>query len=178
MQKVEEPGINEIDTCHHLLLIYCLFTVNITIISLYDSKFYKDLEPSSDDRTIIQAIMARWAAAIRARDATALGSMVTEDAVFLPPGYPPIRGKRSIEVMYHAFFPQFSRVELNTVVEELEVAGDWAFVWGSENMVLVPQSGGSPIELQGRGMSILKRQPDGSWKIARGINNAALASRV
>ncbi|HEY7441927.1 MAG TPA: SgcJ/EcaC family oxidoreductase [Vicinamibacterales bacterium] len=130
------------------------------------------------DRTTIQGLMIRWAAAIRAKDATALAAMVTEDAVFLPPGFPPIRGKHSIEVMYKTFFPQFSRVELNSEVEELEVAGDWAFVWGSETMVLVPQSGGSPIEMQGRGMSILKRQLDGSWKIARGINNSALGSRL
>jgi hypothetical protein len=35
----------------------------------------------------------------------------------------------------------------------------------------VPQAGGSTIEMQGKGMSILKRQPDGSRKFARGINN-------
>jgi ketosteroid isomerase-like protein len=63
-------------------------------------------------------------------------------------------------------------------VEELEVAGDWAFAWGSETVTLVAQTGGSPIHMQGKGMSILKRQPDGSWKIARGINNTVLGARV
>lgn len=125
------------------------------------------------DRQAIQQLMADWTAAVRAKDVSTLTTMVTEDAVFLPPGFPPIRGKQAVERMYTGFFPQFSSVEQTAVVEELEVAGDWAFAWGSEHMILVPQTGGSPIHLQGKGMSILKRQSDGSWKIARGITNAA-----
>ena len=54
--------------------------------------------------------------------------------------------------------------------EELQVVGDWAFAWGTEEFTLVPQAG-APIEMRGKGMSILKRQADGSWKFARGINN-------
>ena len=73
--------------------------------------------------------------------------------------------------MYRSFLPQFSSIEQTASLEEVEVAGDWAFAWGSESFVLVPRGGGSPIQMQGAGMSILRRQPDGSWKFARGINN-------
>ena len=132
-----------------------------------------EARPLPDDRQAIQRLMAEWTAAVRAKDVSTLTTMVTEDAVFLPPGFPPIRGKQAVERMYTGFFPQFSSVEQTAVVEELEVAGDWAFAWGSETLTLVPQTGGSPIHMQGKGMSILKRQPDGSWKIARGITNAA-----
>lgn len=127
-----------------------------------------------DDRQAIQQLMADWNAAVKAKEVGALTAMVTEDAVFLPPGFPPIRGKQAVERMYTGFFPQFSSVEQTAIVEELEVAGDWAFAWGSETLTLVPQTGGSPIHMQGKGMTILKRQADGSWKIARGINNSGL----
>jgi uncharacterized protein (TIGR02246 family) len=127
-----------------------------------------------DDRQAIQQLMADWNAAVRAKEVGALTAMVTEDAVFLPPGFPPIRGKQAVERMYTGFFPQFSSVEQTAIVEELEVAGDWAFAWGSETLTLVPQTGGSPIHMQGKGMTILRRQADGSWKIARGINNSGL----
>ena len=129
------------------------------------------VSPERDDERAIRKLTADWLAAVRAKDIPRLSSMVTDDAVFLPPGFPPIRGKQAVETMYQNFFPQFSSVAQDVAIEEIEVLGDWAFSWGTEKFALVPQAGGSTIEMQGKGMSILKRQPDGSWKFARGINN-------
>jgi uncharacterized protein (TIGR02246 family) len=109
---------------------------------------------------------------VRTKDVARLTNMITEDAVFLPPGLPPIRGKQAVEAMYNSFFPQFESVEQTAILEEVDVAGNLAFAWGTESCVLAPHSGGSRIQMQGKGMSILKRQPDGSWKFARGINNS------
>jgi uncharacterized protein (TIGR02246 family) len=128
--------------------------------------------PRSDDEQAIRKLTEDWLAAIRAKDIPGLAGMVTDDAVFLPSGLPPIRGKQAVETMYRSFFPQFSSVEQTVSIEELEVVGDWAYAWGTEKFTLVPQAGGPPIEMQGKGMSILKRQPNGSWKFARGINNS------
>src|SRR5215472_15720943 len=125
-----------------------------------------------DDEQAIRRLTEDWLAAVRAKDIARLAQMVTEDAVFLPPGFPPIRGRQAVESMYNAFFPQFVSVEQRASTEELTVAGDWAYAWGSEKFVLVPKAGGPPIQMEGKGMSILRRQPDGSWKFARGINNA------
>jgi hypothetical protein len=36
---------------------------------------------------------------------------------------------------------------------------------------LTPLAGGREVQLKGHGMSILRRQTDGSWNFARGINN-------
>ena len=127
--------------------------------------------PPSDDEQAIRKLTEDWLAAIRSKDIPGLAGMVTEDAVFLPSGFPPIRGKQAVETMYRSFFPQFSSVEQTVSIEELQVVGDWAFAWGTERFTLIPEAGGAPIEMQGKGMSILRRQPDGSWKFARGINN-------
>lgn len=139
--------------------------------------------PRSDDEQAIRKLTEDWLAAVRAKDVPRLAGMVTEDAVFLPSGFPPIRGKHAVETMYRSFFPQFASVEQTVTIEELQVLGDWAFAWGTEKFTLVPQAGRAPIEMQGKGMSILKRQDDGSWKFARGINNtlprpAAPANRI
>ena len=127
----------------------------------------------SKDERAIRRLTADWLAAVRAKDIAGLSAMVTDDAVFLPPGFPPIRGKAGVAAMYGRFFPQFSLVEQTVSIEEIQVAGDWAFAWGSEKFTLVPEAGGAPIEIEGQGMSILKRQPEGGWKFARGINNTA-----
>lgn len=128
--------------------------------------------PQSDDKQTIQRLTEDWVAALRRKDIACLTSMITEDVVFLPPGLPPVRGKQEVAAMYNRFFPQFSSVEQTVSVEDVEVAGDWAFTWGTESLVLVPQTGGTRIRMQGKGMSILRRQADGSWKFARGINNS------
>ena len=127
--------------------------------------------PGTNDEQAIRKLTEAWLAAVRAKDSRRLAGMVTDDAVFLPPGFPPIRGRPAVETMYRSFFPQFSSVEQTVSIEEVQVAGDWAFAWGTEQFTLVPRAGGAPIEIEGKGMSILKRQPDGSWKFARGINN-------
>ena len=128
--------------------------------------------PGTDDEQAIRKLTEDWLAAVRAKDIPRLAGMVTDDAVFLPPGFPPIRGKQAVKTMYETFFPQFSSVEQTVSLEEVQVAGDWAFAWGTEQFTLVPRAGGAPIEMQGKGMSILSRQPDDSWKFARGINNS------
>jgi uncharacterized protein (TIGR02246 family) len=128
------------------------------------------LQPN--DRGAIERFTAEWNAAMKAKDVVRLMSMVTEDVVFLPPGFPPIRGPQAAEAMYRSFFPQFSGIEQEAVSEEVEVMGDWAFAWGMERIVLVPQGDSTPIRMDGKGLSILKRQADGSWKCARAINNS------
>jgi len=124
-----------------------------------------------EDKRAIQKLTEAWLAAVRRKDIPALMNLITEDVVFLPPGVPPVRGKAAVEAMFAGFFPQFSSIEQTAATEEVIVAGDWAFAWGSETFTLVPPTGIVPILLQGKGMSVLRRQSDGSWKFARGINN-------
>ena len=125
-----------------------------------------------DERRAIEQLNAAWLIAMNSKDVPGLMSMVTDDVVFLPPGMPPIQGRRAVEAMFLSFFPQFALVEQRSTMEELEVAGDWAFMWGSESLTLTPTGGGPALRLDGKGMTVLKRHPDGSWKFARGINNA------
>jgi len=111
-------------------------------------------------------------AAMNGKDISKLMDMIAEDIVFLPPGFPPIRGKQAVEMMYRGFFQQFTKVDQTSTLEEVEVAGDWAYAWGTERTVLFLQTGGAPIQMEGRGLSILRRQPDGSWRFARSLSNS------
>ena len=124
-----------------------------------------------NDEQAIRNLTEDWLAAVKAKDITRLINMVAEDCIFLPPGHPPIRGRQAVEAMYNTFFPQFSSVEQRATLDEIEVAGDWAFAWGAESFDLVPLAGSQPIHMEGKAMSILQRQSDGTWKFARGINN-------
>jgi ketosteroid isomerase-like protein len=45
--------------------------------------------PPSDDEEAIRKLTEDWLAAVRAKDIPRLSGMVTDDAVFLPSGFPP-----------------------------------------------------------------------------------------
>jgi uncharacterized protein (TIGR02246 family) len=123
------------------------------------------------DRNAILALVERWHRATRAKDVHAILELVADDVVFLPSSLPPIKGKEEVEKMYRTFFPVYCDIKQEDAIEELRVSGDWAFMWGTDELRLMPESGETEIHLKGKGLSILKRQSDGSWRFWRGINN-------
>jgi len=56
-------------------------------------------------------------------------------------------------------------------VEEVKVAGDWAFARGNYTYTLTPKEEGKTIKGNGKYLSILAKQADGSWKFARDCFN-------
>jgi ketosteroid isomerase-like protein len=52
-------------------------------------------------------------------------------------------------------------------VQEITVAGDYAFEWGTYHGSARPVTGGETVNYIGKFMRILQRQPDGSWKMHR-----------
>jgi len=132
----------------------------------------KDLGASEQsDRNAILTVVERWHAATREKNIAAILELVDEDVVFLPSALPPVRGKQEVEQMYRNFFPRYREIRQEAGIEEVRIAGDWAFLWGTDELRLTPQSGEPEIHMKGKGLSILKRQSDGSWKFWRGINN-------
>ena len=53
----------------------------------------------------------------------------------------------------------------------LMVSGDYAFQWGTYHYGMRPRTGGDTVRTSGKLMRILQRQPDGTWKIHRGISS-------
>ena len=56
--------------------------------------------------------------------------------------------------------------------EEVRAGGDWAFARGTYQATLTPKAGGAAGSIDGKYMTILTRQADGSWKIYRDIFNS------
>ena len=124
-----------------------------------------------NEREAIETLNKDWLAAEAQKDIAKLLTLVTDDVVFLPINWPAVVGKQAVEAMYRIFFDRFSVVEHTTSVSEVRVCDDWAFVWGSEKLILTPKAAGASVELNGYGMSILQRDAQGVWRFARGINN-------
>jgi uncharacterized protein (TIGR02246 family) len=119
----------------------------------------------------VRRTLAAFTESVNRGDYEAVLDMVTEDAVFWTANYPSMTGKAALREAYAGLAPY--RVHQEFEIEELRVCGEWAFAAGYENFTLDPKDGkGERLEIKKRrAISILRRQPDGSWKTARGMTN-------
>lgn len=106
-----------------------------------------------------------------AGDLDAWLSTFTEDAIVMAPNLPAVTNKLAIRQWYAPYFEQF---HLHEEVDdrEVEVAGDWAYIYAHWTWTLTPKNGGEAATDIGKSIWILRRQPDGSWRIARAIYNS------
>ncbi len=113
--------------------------------------------------------------AVMAGDTKKIVSQWADDFTVIPPAGPVIRGRAANAALVEAAAAQISAIEpLDYVVEfeEIQVAGDYAFEWGSYRGSMRPRSGGPAIRYSGKLMRILQRQPDGAWKMFRTMTTA------
>jgi ketosteroid isomerase-like protein len=94
----------------------------------------------------------------------------------MPPGEPAVVGKERIRARNGVGLDRF-KFDMGITNEEVRVAGNWAFIRGTYKATLKPKQGGAPVLIDGKYMSILAKQPDGSWKIHRDIFNSNVASQ-
>jgi len=97
--------------------------------------------------------------------------LFTDDAVWMMPSSYKDVNKDHARTFYR--FTDKFRFEQESVIEELVISDDWAFVRLSFDGYLRPkvEDGSPPLRSVSRHIWILKRQNDGSWKIARDIWN-------
>ncbi len=126
----------------------------------------------AEDVAAIKALAPIARAAFNTGDAAALADLFADDAILMPANQPALIGKEAIQSWIQTIFDQFT-FKWTASSEEVEVAGDWAFERSTSTFTVTPKAGGEPIfEDNSKGLTIYKRQPDGSWKIFRGISNS------
>lgn len=102
-----------------------------------------------NDQGEIRALFQAWRAAVEGADVPTLLDLVTEDALFLAPGAPPLQGKAAVEAVYHRTFAAY-RVTQDFEEQELLLFGDWALVRGVERGSVHPLDGAEPVAVPPR----------------------------
>jgi uncharacterized protein (TIGR02246 family) len=126
------------------------------------------------DEHAIRDVVALWHRATAAGDVETVLTLMAEDVVFLVAGHPPMRGRASFERGLRGLLTQY-RIESTSEIEEVEVAGDLAYCWTLLAVRVIPISGGDTIVRSGSALSILRKQPDGSWIVVRDANMLSLS---
>ena len=124
------------------------------------------------EETAIRDLVATWLRASKAGDSEAVLRLMAEDAVFLQPGQPPMRGRSGFAVAQKAM----SEVDIDasSEIQEIRILGEWAWCWNRLSVVVTPRNGGAPVKRAGDVLSVLQKQA-GRWVIVRDAN---MLSRV
>lgn len=122
-----------------------------------------------DDEQAIRELFATWQRATAAGDLPQLLSLMAEDVVFLVPGQPPMRGKDAFAAGFRTVLERH-RIESSGEIEEIQIAGDWAYCWSHLSVTVTPLQAGSPMRRAGNTLTLLRKQSDGAWVIFRDAN--------
>jgi len=128
---------------------------------------------SEEDVAAIQDLFQRYDDAINAGDAENWMTLLADDVLWMAPNQAMLVSKEAVRTRVQPFFDQLD-MEHTTTLEEIEGAGEWAFVRGTYTFRVTPKAGGETSEEIGKIICILGRQSDGSWKVARAIWNLDL----
>jgi ketosteroid isomerase-like protein len=118
----------------------------------------------------IERLHAADVRAVLAGDTAALMSLWTDDIVALPPGGPITVGRaRNAESLRRSMEQSRDLEPLEYVLDfaSVELLGDHALEWGTYRGRARPRAGGAAVSYGGKVMRLLRRQPDGSWLVAR-----------
>lgn len=121
----------------------------------------------TEDERAIRALIATWMEASKAGDLSTVSSLIAEDAVFMVPGQRPF-GKEA----FKAASAGMSNLQIDgkSEIDEIRVLGDWAYLRNRIELAIAPRQGGQAMRRSGYTLTILRKEPDGRWVLARDAN--------
>jgi len=114
----------------------------------------------------INTVREAWLAAVRSVSADQLVSLVTDDVVVVHGDGRCIGGKDELKADFLKAFESF-RIHQKVLDPAITIRGDWAFEIARVESTLTPVDGGETKRAISTTLVALRRQPDGSWKVAR-----------
>lgn len=124
----------------------------------------------TEDEQAIRTLVESWMVASRTGDIDTVLSLMTDDVVFMVPGRDPL-GKEAFAAASQAMAG--TRMEGTSEIVELQVLGEWAFIRNRIEVTATPTDGAS-IRRSGYTLTLLRKEADGRWRLARDANLLAV----
>jgi uncharacterized protein (TIGR02246 family) len=103
-----------------------------------ETPFDHDLRSNNEK---IREVVTNWMRATEEGNLETVLSLIAEDAVFLLPDQPPMRGREAFAATLRSALGQV-RIEGKPDIQEIHVAGDYAFCWNQLSLTATPLQGG------------------------------------
>jgi uncharacterized protein (TIGR02246 family) len=127
---------------------------------------------AAPDPAPINDLRSRFEAAYNAGDAAGVTALYTDDAVSMPDHHAAVQGKAALQQYFQEVFAQYT-TKLSLLSPDLEINGDVAHETGIYTMIMTPKAGGNAMTQSGKYLVVLKRQPDGLWRLHHDIDNTS-----
>jgi uncharacterized protein (TIGR02246 family) len=127
-------------------------------------------------RAEIEAFNRRFEDATRRMDNAAVVALWADDGISLLPSTKPIVGKVAIAAFIDSVTSQIKGARVEKFELEcfaIDVSGDTASEWCSEHQVVTMPGGKPPFDGRGKMLLVLRRGPDGKWRLQRAMWNQA-----
>jgi uncharacterized protein (TIGR02246 family) len=128
--------------------------------------FFDGRATMTDDERAIRAVIDRWFEATRAGDVASVLELMTDDVVFMVPGQQPF-GKEAFAAAARGMATV--AMDATSEIMELRVLGSWAYLRNHIDLTVRPPSG-EPVRRSGYTLTILRKEHDGRWRLARDAN--------
>jgi uncharacterized protein (TIGR02246 family) len=130
-----------------------------------------------NDEQEIRRLVSTWMAATKAGDVETVLSLMSEDAVFLLPGQPPKRKADFAAAAKAQAGSGAPQIDASNEIQEIQIAGDWAFMWSKLNVVVTPPGSDRSMTRAGHTLTVLRKQ-NGKWLLARDANMLAPVAQM
>lgn len=120
---------------------------------------------------VVKSTCDAYASAVNASDSLAYSNLFTEDAIRIPPGTEPERGREQIRKGEQADYDQFRLHIRSTPIDAVQTGDDWIYGIAQVDGTATSHSDGATSSFRATKTWLLHRQPSGEWLIARQMWN-------
>ena len=128
------------------------------------------------DEMQIRNLVTTWMAATKSGDVETVLDLMSEDVIFLVPGKPPMRKSGFAAAAKSQAAGKAPTFDGTSEIQEVQVSGDWAFMWSKLTVVATPPGGGHAVTRSGHTLTVFHRE-GGRWLLARDANLLAPAGK-
>jgi len=105
--------------------------------------------------------------ATKAGDLSTVLSLIADDAIFMVPGREPF-GKKEFAAAAEGM--KRAQIRGTSDVLEVQVFGDWAYLRNHIKMTAITAGEGTPHHRSGYTLTLVRKEQDGRWRLARDAN--------
>ncbi len=124
-------------------------------------------DTTAEDRAMIEGMIEPYEAAFNAADVDGIVAFYDEQAVRMPPNAPSTVGIDGVRLAMENTFSQ-GTPEISITQEDVILSGDIAVARGNYVLTIIPEEG-DPVVLNGKYLNVVRRQMDGTWKLAHNM---------
>ena len=120
---------------------------------------------------VVAAMCQRYAGAVNANDSVAYGRLFAPDAIRIPPGSEPERGRDQIQKGEQTDYDVATWKIVSTPLDALQIADDWVYGIAHVDATTTTHASGETSQFRATKTWLLHREPSGEWLIARQMWN-------